>query len=75
MSKTITIDWQKIILNLRHAGCTTKLIYTKAKMDESTVRRFARGELKEPRFSQGLELLDLHERFCPEKHKLEELKP
>lgn len=67
------IDWQKVILNLRNVGVSTRLIRNTASMDESTVRRFARGELKEPRFSQGLGLLDLHEKFCPDRHNLREL--
>ncbi len=63
------IDWQKLILNLRSAGLSTLMVSKRANMDAQTVTRFARGELKEPRFSQGLALLDLHLIACPEKHQ------
>lgn len=67
------IDWQRIVLNLRQAGCSVSEIHRRAHMDERTVQRFARGELQEPRWSQGIALLDLHHRWCPERHKVDAL--
>lgn len=68
------IDWQKVVLNLRTAGCTTNAIIRRANMAGSTIRHLARGEIKEPRFSQGMKLLDMHSSFCPDKHSLNNLK-
>lgn len=63
------IDWQKVILNLRASGLSASATARRVKADAATVQRLARGEIKEPRFSQGLALLDLHLALCPEKHK------
>jgi hypothetical protein len=34
-------------------------------MDEATINRLARGEIKEPRFGAGLRLLDLAADYLP----------
>lgn len=68
------LNWQKIILNIRTSGLSYAKISTKAGVDAQRIGHLARGEQYEPRFSDGLALLDLHERFCPERHNLQELK-
>jgi hypothetical protein len=62
------IDWQKCVLNIRNEGLAAHRIAKKCGMDAVTAQRLARGEIKEPRFSQGLKLLDLHLGICPDKH-------
>ena len=67
------IDWQQIVLNLRTAGVSQTAIAKRINMDATNVRRLGNGEKKEPTFSQGMKLLDLHEALCPEKHNLQSL--
>lgn len=62
------VDWQPIFLNLRRAGVSANTIKRRVGMDIRTVSRFQRGELVEPKFSQGLEILKLHAALCPEAH-------
>lgn len=66
--KQTLIDWQRLCLNLRlkqplavyarEIGC-----------DEKTLHRLANGDVSEPRFSIGLELLNKHVDLFPEDHK------
>lgn len=53
------IDWQRCTLNIR-----TRVSLARAAkqvgMDASSIQRLARADIKEPRFSQGMALLDLH---------------
>lgn len=68
------LDWQKIILNLRRAGFPVEAQARRVGMDPDTLRHYARGECREPRFSQGLALLDLHLSVCPDQHDLSALR-
>ncbi len=70
---TPDIDWQTVTLNLRAAGCPLAKIKSGARMDDQTIHRLQRGEIEEPRFSQGVRLLDMHERWCPERHSIEKI--
>ena len=67
------IDWQVVTLNLRAAGCPLAKIKAGAGMDDRTIHRLQRGEIEEPRFSQGIRLLDLHQKWCPERHALDKI--
>ena len=67
------LDWQRVVLNLRQQGLSAEAIARKVGMDADTLRHLARGETREPRFSKGCELLNLHERLCPDEHRLERL--
>lgn len=53
-------DWSALLNRLR-ARSAIPLARTAEQvgMDERTINRLARGEIREPRFSQGLHLLDL----------------
>ena len=65
----MNIDWQTITNNLRKPyGNLTNL--AKA-IDACPVhlRRLARGEVREPKFSLGVALLDLHYDHSPERHQ------
>ena len=68
------LDWQRVLLNLKSAGVSVRSAARSAGMDPQTLRHYAKGECSEPRFWQGLALLDLHLRHCPEKHRIEELR-
>ncbi len=70
---TPDIDWQTVTLNLRAAGCPLAKIKSGARMDDRTIHRLQRGEIAEPRFSQGLALLDLHVKWCAEKHDFKKI--
>ena len=64
------VDWSRLLLNLRRAGISNAAAARQAHADQKTVARLCRGEISEPRFSQGLALLDLHIHHCgEEKHK------
>jgi hypothetical protein len=62
------IDWQRCMLNIRSAGMAVTRASEQCGMDPATGMRIARGDGKEPRFSQGMKLLDLHLALCPDKH-------
>jgi transposase-like protein len=71
----MNLNWQTIVLNIRTAGVPVSAIARKIGMKPEAVRRCAAGDTKkEPGFSKGLALLDLHLNMCPDKHKLERLK-
>jgi hypothetical protein len=63
------IDWQQLALNLRVSGSLTALS-EKEGWNKQYINEIARAEIKEPRFSVGVRLLDLHLDICGiEKHK------
>jgi transposase-like protein len=71
----VNLNWQMIVLNIRTAGLPVAAIARKIGMEPETLRRCATGEAKkEPEFSKGLALLELHLSVCPDKHHLERLK-
>jgi hypothetical protein len=63
------IDWQRLLLNLRKRYKPLAQVADEIDCDEQTLCRLARGETKEPRWSVGIKLLDLHLDKCPELHK------
>ena len=64
----MNINWQTCFLNIRAAGISTRALSKRIHMDPTTVQHFYRGELREPKFSQGLAALDMHLAVCPDKH-------
>lgn len=68
MIKRIGIDWQQIALNLRQSGRPLTWVAKQIGCDEATINRLARGDVLEPRFSVGIQLLDLHYDLFPELH-------
>lgn len=66
-----SIDWQRVMLNIRSCGVPLAQLRKYTKMDERTINRIARGEVKEPRFAQGVAILSIHKALCPEKHDAE----
>lgn len=67
------IDWQMIVLRLRKALGSVERIHRITGMDWQHLNRLARGEVKEPRFSSGMKLLNLHWVYCRESHRLENI--
>ncbi|CAB4145092.1 hypothetical protein UFOVP891_26 [uncultured Caudovirales phage] len=68
------LDWQRVVLDLRTAGFTCAAISRKLEIEKSFVQRLANGASTEPRFSEGLRLLDLHHDLCGKKHTIDELR-
>lgn len=69
----MNIDWQRIVLNLKSAGFSCAWISRKIHINGGYLQRVANGTGTEPRFSDGMKLLDLHHDLCREKHNLEDL--
>ncbi len=63
------IDWQLLTINLRRDYKSLSSIAKEVGSDWQHLNRLARGETKEPRFSVGVRLIDLHFDYCKEKHK------
>lgn len=70
----MTLNWNRIMLNLRAAGLSMAAISRRIGMDQATCQRLARGEIREPKFSHGIAILDLHLALCPERHNIEKLR-
>lgn len=68
------LNWQQLILNIRQAGLPVSTLAKRVGMDGQTLRNYARGECKDPRWTQALALLDVHSDLCPEKHRLDDLR-
>lgn len=67
------IDWQKVVLNIQSSGMPLTKAAQRVGMDGQTLRHYARGECKEPRFSQAAKLLDLHYERCPARHHMDRI--
>lgn len=57
------IDWQQLVLNLRKYHSLRKL-GEMLEIDYQNLSRISRGETREPKFSDGLLLLDIHSDLC-----------
>ena len=63
------IDWQRVALNLRtNYGPLTRVAKDVGAGDEH-LQKLARGEVREPKFSIGLKLLDLHFDVMGDRHQ------
>ena len=68
-SKSINIDWQQLALNLRSKAPLSALAKQNG-WNPEYLNKLAREEMLEPKFSRGLELLNLHLDLCGiDKHK------
>lgn len=67
------IDWQLVLLNIRASGMPMSRVAERIGMDDYTLRRYARGEMNNPRWSQALATLDLHHERCPARHHLDRI--
>lgn len=63
-----SVDWQRVMLNIRRHVPLAQLRGLVG-MDDRTIQRIARGEVKEPKFAQGVAILHVHKRLCPAEHE------
>lgn len=61
------INWQTLTNNLRNYK-PLEQVAKEAGIDAGTLRRLARGDTSEPKFSQGHKLLNMHYDYCQERH-------
>ena len=65
------IDWQKVILDLQNQYKPISVFCEEVNTDWRVLGKLARGEIKEPKFSVGIKLLDLHLEKCRVRHNRE----
>ena len=58
------VDWQKLALDLRTAGVPHVQASRAIGEHPGYVAQLARGEVREPKFTQGVALLNLHADKC-----------
>lgn len=58
------VDWSRCALDLRAAGMALAAVDRRIGEWAGFTAKVANGDIKEPKFSQGIELLDLHEALC-----------
>ena len=58
------IDWVQLALNIRAAGLPLRRADARIGRHLDFVGKIARGEIQEPKFSDGLALLNLHVDVC-----------
>lgn len=63
------IDWQQVALNLQNQYRPLSHVAKEVGSDWRHLCRLARGEVREPKFSVGMRLLDLHLDHCPDRHE------
>lgn len=57
-----TVDWPKIILSLRGAGLSRPAIARKAGVAPNTISAYQSGQTREPPYSVGVRLIELHQK-------------
>lgn len=65
----INIDWQRLALGLRSAG-SLQSHSLKLGKNKGWLAHISRGEIEEPKFSDGLMLLDYYNDLFPGKARL-----
>lgn len=68
----MNLDWQRILLNIRQVMPIAKAARI-LHLNVATINNYARGTASEPKFSNGIAILDLHYKLCPEKHDMAKL--
>lgn len=58
------IDWQRLALDIRQSGTSLARADDHIGEYKGFVSQLARGEIKEPKFTPGLKLLNLHVDLC-----------
>ena len=62
----IKVNWERLALNIRAAGVPLVKASKQIGEHHGFVAQLARGEVLEPKFSQGMALLNLHVDVCGE---------
>ena len=57
-------NWQQITLDLRRDYKALSTIGKEIGSDWQHMNRLARCEVKEPKYSIGIKLIELHKRYC-----------
>ena len=63
------IDWAIIIIRIRSKAGSLETLARSINTCPVHLRRVSRNEVKEPKYSVGVKLLDLHSIHFPEKHR------
>jgi len=61
------IDWPKVILDLNHY-MTCRAISRVIGRQMDYAARIVREDIKEPRYSDGVKILELHQKLCGGTH-------
>jgi len=62
------IDWQRITLDLRRHMPCREIDRRHLGRHLDYTAKIARGEITEPKYSDGVKLLELHQQFCGVSH-------
>jgi len=62
------IDWQRITLDLRQKMPCRQIDREYLGRHLDYTAKITRGEIAEPRYSDGVKLLDLHQQLCGVSH-------
>jgi hypothetical protein len=60
----MNIDWGKAALNMQNSGKPLRRLSKSIGRNGGYLSQIARGEIKEPKFSDGVALLNLHLDIC-----------
>ena len=60
----MNINWQRAALNIRQSGMSLQAASKQIGANKNALAQLARGEINEPKFSQGIAILDLHVDLC-----------
>lgn len=64
MIELVRVDWSRLALDLRVHGVSHVSASKRVGESKGFVAQLARGEILEPKFSQGILLLNLHVDVC-----------
>ena len=62
--RTPTVDWNRVVSELRGAGMMVKAIARKAGVAPTTLHNLTSGMTKEPCYSVGVRLLELRDKVA-----------
>lgn len=63
--RVATVNWPKIIEEIRGGGLMVKAIARRIQVAPNTVSAYASGQTKEPPYSVGVKLLELRAKVAP----------
>jgi hypothetical protein len=64
-----SIPWHRIVLNLRQEYRPVTKLAKEVRCSRDALQSLVSQQTREPRFSVGLALLDLHLDHCPDQHR------
>lgn len=68
----MNLDWSRIVLNIRTKGVSAAELARRIGRAESVIQRLAR-EGQQPKFDDGVRILDVHYDVCSELHRMDRL--